>query len=553
MQSRKPPLHRSRKTCQIESLERRVLLDGDVTAFIRDGDLIIRGDSADNRITITRAAAGVIRVWGEDDTTVNGEEFVDLRRMSDDLRIRMRQGGEDHVEIQGRLAVPDDLCAGLGAGELLIEGSFGPVEIGGDLAVRTGDDGHVNLRNEVEVDGQTSIESGGDVNVVGGLATVPNFAAARFTDSLNINNPYFPVVPGARYTYLAEVVDDDTGEIGTEDIIVEMLPQTRTIAGVRVRVVRDRVFEDGRIIEDTFDWYAQDDNGNVWYFGEDVTNFEYDEQGNVTTNNDGSWIAGEDGAQAGIIMEAGPRVGHAYYQEFAPGNVLDQAVGIARNQRVTVSVGTYSKVWRSKESSVVEPLSLANKLYAPGVGTVVEFDYDIEDDEIIQTTRLVSLELNGKKVTQVVPASGFAGTNAGGRFVGGPESDGEATIDAAGPVVLRGSAFEDQLHVHTPDAVVVVDTVLEGHTSIRTQDTLSLRGVSAEKLIQLAGNPDDAFIFDSDIDTFKASFGSGDDTLVVEDSELDLLEADGGVGTNTFEDRGGNEFDSLRLRRFVRD
>ena len=161
---------------------------------------------------------------------------------------------------------------------------------------------------------------------------------------------------------------------------------------------------------------------------------------------------------------------------------------------------------------MVEPLSLANKLYAPGVGTVVEFDYNIEDDEIIQTTRLVSLELNGQKVTRVVPASGFAGTNAGGRFVGGPASDGEATIDAAGPVVLPGSAFEDDLHVHTPDAVVVVDSVLEGDASIRTRDTLSLRGVTAEKTIQLAGNPDDAFIFDSDIDTFKASFGSGDDT-----------------------------------------
>jgi hypothetical protein len=388
---------------------------------------------------------------------------------------------------------------------------------------------------------------------VGALATLPSFAAARFGDSPNIDNPYFPVVPGAKYTYRADVVDEDTGDVSTEDIIVEMLPQTRTIVGVRVRVVRDRVFEEGRITEDTFDWYAQDDNGNVWYFGEDVTNYEYDEQGNATTNHDGSWIAGEDGAQPGIIMEARPRIGHAYYQEFAPGNVLDQAVGIAKNQRVTVPAGTYSKVWRSEESSVVEPFSLANKLYAPGVGTVVEFDYDIEDDEIVQTTRLISLELNGQKVTQIVPASGSTGTNASGRFVGGPETDGDASIDAAGPVVLRGSEFEDELHVQTPDAVILADSVLKGNASIQTRDILSLRDVTAGKTIQLGGNPDEAFIRDSDINVFKAAFGNGDDTLIVMDSEFNVLDADGGGGTNTFDDRGGNEFGSLRLRRFVRD
>ncbi len=543
--------NRNRSARGVEVLERRLMMDGNVTATLANGDLTIRGDGEDNQIVITRRNSGKIRITGEEDTTVNGREFVDLPAMSDDLIIRMRQGGEDHVEIQGRLVVPDVLRAELGAGELLIEGSFGPVLIGGDLMVLTDEDGHVNLRNEVEVDGVTSIESGGDVNAVGGLATVPSFAAARFNHGLNINNPYFPVVPGAKYTYLAEIVDEDTGEISTEDIIVEMLSQTKTIVGVQVRIVRDRVFEEGRIIEDTFDWYAQDNNGNVWYFGEDVTNFEYDEQGNVTTNKDGSWIAGEDGAQAGIIMEARPRVGFSYYQEFAPGNVLDQGVGLARNEHATVPVGTYNNVFRSKESSVVEPFSLANKLYAPGVGTVKEFDFDIEDDEITQTTTLMALTLNGQPVTRVVPATGFNGTNTTGRFVGGPENTGEATIESAGPVVLRGTEFENELDIQTDDAVVLVDSVFDDYTLIQTVDTVSLRGIETEGTIELAGNPDDAFIFDSDIDVFKASFGSGNDNLVVEDSEFDLLDADGGGGTNSFEDRGGNEFEDLRLRRFV--
>ncbi|MGH7180325.1 MAG: hypothetical protein ACREJC_23300, partial [Tepidisphaeraceae bacterium] len=312
----------------VEALERRVMMDGNVTALLSGGDLTVRGDRDDNDIIMTRRNDGRIRIAGREGTTVNGHSFVDLSAPSDDVLIQMQQGGEDFVEIQGRFTVPDDFNARLGAGELLIEGSFGPVVIGGDMYVTTGDDGHVTLRNEVETRGATSIDSGGDVNLVGGQATVPNFAAARFDRSLTINNPYFPVVPGAQYRYLAEIVDEDTGDISTESIIVEMLAQTKTITGVQVRIVRDRVFdEDGRIIEDTFDWYAQDNNGNIWYFGEDVTNYEYDASGNATIDKHGSWIAGENGALPGIIMEAKPRVGYAYYQEFAPGNVLDQAVG----------------------------------------------------------------------------------------------------------------------------------------------------------------------------------------------------------------------------------
>jgi hypothetical protein len=536
----------------VEALEQRVMLDGNVTASLTGGDLTVRGDAQDNHVLITRRSSGKIRIAGEEDTAVNGRRFVDLPQMSDDLLILMRQGGADHVEIQGRFAVPGDLNAQLGAGELLIEGTSGPVEIAGDLIVSTDEDGHVTLRNEVEAGGGTSVESGGDVNFVGGLATVPNFAAARFGNGLNINNPYFPVVPGAKYRYVAEGVDEDTGEPTTQNVLVEMLPQTRTIAGVQVRVVRDRVFEEGRLVEDTFDFYAQDDNGNVWYFGEDVTNYEYDAQGNFTTNKDGSWLAGKEGAQAGIIMEASPRIGFAYYQEVAPGKVLDQGVGLRKNERVTVPAGTFNKLFRTEESSVVEPFSLANKLYAPGVGTVMEFDLDIEDDEVTQTMRLVSLELNGKKVARVVPAEGFKGVNATGRFVGGPRSSGAATIDATGPVVLRGSTFEDELNVQTPEVVIVADSTLDGHSLFRTRDTLTLRGVDAEGTIELAGNPDEAFIFDSDIDTFKANFGGGNDLLVVKHSELDVLDADGGSGTNTFEDRGGNEFETLRLRRFAR-
>lgn len=536
----------------VEAMESRLLLAGDVIVSASAGDLVIRGDVEDNQVLITQPDTNTVRIAGLDETTVNGQEFVDLPGLSDDLLIRMRQGGEDHVEIQGGLLVPDALHARLGAGELLIEGSFAPVEIGGDLSVRTGEDGHVTLRNEVETGGATSIDSGGDVSVVGGLATLPDFAAAEFDNSLNINNPYFPLVPGAKYTYLAEAVDEDTGETATEDIIVEVLPEARTILGVQVRVVRDSVFADGRIIEDTFDWYAQDNNGNVWYFGENVTNFEYDDEGNVTTNNDGSWTAGEDGALPGVIMEAEPRAGHSYYQEFAPGNVLDQAKGLATDESVTVPVGTYDNVFRSEESSVIEPFSLANKLYAPGVGTMVEFDFDISNGEILQTTRLVALELDGQDVTQIVPGD-FDGVNATGRFIGGPSSAEKAAFKSSGPVALRGATYEGALSVRTPEAVIVVDSVLEGNVLIRTPDVLSLREVSAGRIITLAGNADGAFIFNSDINRFRASFGGGDDTLRVQDSEFGTLTADGGRGENTFVEEGKNVFGRLRLKRFIEE
>jgi hypothetical protein len=535
-----------------ENLERRLHLDGNVAASLQSGDLTIRGDSQDNQIVITRRSSGGVRIEGLEDTTINGQDFVNFASITDDLLIHMQQGGEDHVSIQGRFNVPDDLTARLGAGEMLIEGSFAPVTIGGDLFINGGEEGNVSIRNEVESAGETEIEAGGDVNFVGGQATVPNFSAARFNNSLNINNPYFPVVPGARYTYLSEEIDEDTGEITTQDIIVEMLPQTRKILGINVRIVRDRVFEEGRLIEDTFDWYAQDNNGNVWYFGEHVTNYEYDPQGNPTTNNDGSWQAGVDGAQAGILMEAKPRIGYSYYQEFAPGNVLDQGVGLSKNESITVPVGSYSNVFRTEESSVVEPFSFANKLYAPGVGTVVEYDLDIEDDEITQTTTLIALTLNGQPVSQVVPSQGFNGINTTGRFVGGPEMEDEAEIDCDGPVVLRGSEFEDELEVSTPEVVIAANSEFDDYVAIRTQDTVSLRSVFAEGTIYVGSNPDDVFIFESEIRRFNGCFGNGNDNLVVRDSEFDLLEADGGAGQNTFEDLGGNDFGTLRLQRFTK-
>ncbi len=113
--------------------------------------------------------------------------------------------------------------------------------------------------------------------------------------SADIDHPYWPMTPGARWVYR-----ETDGEGGEQRVVVTVTDQTRTVAGIEARVVHDVVTEDGELVEDTYDWYAQDDQGNVWYLGEDTKEYE---NGEVTTTA-GSWEAGVDGAQAGILLPA---------------------------------------------------------------------------------------------------------------------------------------------------------------------------------------------------------------------------------------------------------
>ena len=138
---------------------------------------------------------------------------------------------------------------------------------------------------------------------------------AQFTTT--IDNPYFPLVPGDRYVYR------ETDGEARERVVVSVSRKTKTIAnGVVARIVHDRVSEAGEVIEDTFDWYAQDAEGNVWYLGEDTVECA---NGKVKNSN-GSFEAGVDGAQAGVIMAANPVPGLAYRQEYYAGEAEDRAV-----------------------------------------------------------------------------------------------------------------------------------------------------------------------------------------------------------------------------------
>src|SRR5262249_22553215 len=155
------------------------------------------------------------------------------------------------------------------------------------------------------------------------------------------------------WKYKTNGVDDETGEKFSEDNIVTVTSKSTVIAGVKVRIVHDQVFDsDGLLSEDTLDHYGQDNNGNVWYFGETTTTFEYDDNGKLISKSlEGSWRAGVDGAQAGTIMEAAPRIGHRYFQEFAPGNVLDQGQGVSLHATAKVPAGTFNHAFKTLEES----------------------------------------------------------------------------------------------------------------------------------------------------------------------------------------------------------
>lgn len=177
-----------------------------------------------------------------------------------------------------------------------------------------------------------------------------------------IDNPYFPLTPGTIFVYEGESEDET---IRNEIFVTN---ETRTVMGVNTIVVRDREFEDGELTEETFDWYAQDRDGNVWYFGEDSKEYE---DGEVVSTA-GSWEAGVDGAQPGIIMKGSPQVGDTYRQEYLAGEAEDMAEVVSLNESVSVAYGSFEDCLKTKEWTPLEPGIEENKYYAPGTGLVLE-------------------------------------------------------------------------------------------------------------------------------------------------------------------------------------
>jgi hypothetical protein len=172
-----------------------------------------------------------------------------------------------------------------------------------------------------------------------------------------IDHPYWPMSPGSRWVYR------ENGQ-RVEVIVTE---QTKEILGIQATVVHDVVTEDGELVEDTFDWYAQDKNGSLWYLGEATKEFE---NGKVKST-EGSWEAGVDGAEAGILLPGEPEVGMRYRQEYYEGEAEDVGEILSLDEWVEVPHGSFKQVLMTKDYTPLEPDILEHKFYARGVGPVL--------------------------------------------------------------------------------------------------------------------------------------------------------------------------------------
>jgi hypothetical protein len=196
-----------------------------------------------------------------------------------------------------------------------------------------------------------------------------------------IDNTYWPMHPGSRWVYR------ERGNKGSEQRVeVVVTEMTKVIMGVEARVIHDVVTEDGQIVEDTFDWYAQASDGSIWYLGEDTKEYE---NGKVTST-EGSWEAGVDGAQAGVLLPGKPEVGVAYREEYLEGEAEDAAEILSLNEWVEVPYGFFrEEVLMTKEFTPLDRKVLEHKFYAKGVGPVLVLGVSggAAREELIELTR----------------------------------------------------------------------------------------------------------------------------------------------------------------------
>jgi hypothetical protein len=200
--------------------------------------------------------------------------------------------------------------------------------------------------------------------------------------SVDITNPYWPMSVGDRWVF-EEI--DGAGEV--QRVEVTVLDETYTVAaGIEGRVVHDLVTgADGGIVEDTLDWYAQDARGNVWYLGEQTAEYE---NGRIVST-EGSWEAGVDGAQAGIVVPADPEPGVAYRQEYLAGEADDQAVVLSVSEQVESPSGTWTGALLTRDTTPLQPEIAELKFYAPGIGPVLVVQTSGGDsrEALVETTR----------------------------------------------------------------------------------------------------------------------------------------------------------------------
>jgi hypothetical protein len=254
------------------------------------------------------------------------------------------------------------------------------------------------------------------------MAAIPKFNAKNFTEGTLVDNPYLTYEPGTVFTYEVRNEDGKLTEIRT--VTVEETTKPITIDGVTINciIVTDevRLAKNNKLVEVASDYFAQDNSGNVWYFGEDVKNY----QNGKFVDTEGSWIAGTDGAEPGIVMLADPKIGATYDQENAPEIAEDFATVKDLNATTTLEAfdTTLNDLLQTEDINPLETdpdtgqlLATENKYYSNDTGFNTEvyaetFELDPDSNEYVlaETVELVSVD----STSQLVQA-GFGATAAG--------------------------------------------------------------------------------------------------------------------------------------------
>ena len=242
----------------------------------------------------------------------------------------------------------------------------------------------------------------------------PTINPADFTTK--VDNPYFPLVPGTIF----HLTDTDNNIVD-----IEVKSETTRISGVETVVVHDTVkFPSGELSEDTTDWFAQDKAGNVWYFGEQTTKKSVP---GGPSNPLGSWTYGVDCAKPGIVMEAHPKGGDTYRQEFYAGQAEDQADVIGLDEMVTVPYGTFSHCIKTRDYTRFSPGADENKYYCPGLGNIKTVDLPVSMNKHEDLVSVTSPVADGGSLDS---GSRDSGSHEGG-LEGGLSDAGSGPPDAA--------------------------------------------------------------------------------------------------------------------------
>jgi hypothetical protein len=208
-----------------------------------------------------------------------------------------------------------------------------------------------------------------------GETYAPVFTPANFVAT--IDNAFLPFQPGT--TFISEGTED--GAKAHREVSVT--PGTQVILGVTCVVVRDRVWWDGHLAEDATAWYAQDKEGTVWYFGEEVKAYE----NGMVVSTQGSWQAGVNGAKPGIAMLGKPAPGRSYRQEYSKGQAEDMAEVVSLTEFVSVPYGSFGNTLKKKEWSSLEPGVLKYKYYARGIGWIMTtFEGKADQEKLVKIT-----------------------------------------------------------------------------------------------------------------------------------------------------------------------